>query len=86
MSETEERISNELLYEVLKSIQAQVSVTREDVEMIKLRTSSIEKRTGDILSDIGGQNTRLDRMELNLRQLEARMSTHEAFTNGEALH
>jgi hypothetical protein len=43
-------VTNELLYEVLKSVQAQLAVIREDVGGIKTRLTSIENRLnfGDV--------------------------------------
>lgn len=85
-------VTNDLLYEILKSIQAQVSVLREDTEMLKTRASSHERRLGEVHSAIGelhsamgGQNERLDRMEFQIRQIQSRMDTFEAFSGGDSV-
>ena len=43
---TERAVTKELMYEVLKSIQAQVALVREDVDSIKARMSSVDIRLG----------------------------------------
>ncbi len=39
-------LTNELIYEVLKSVQAQVALTREDIASIKARLTSLDTRLG----------------------------------------
>lgn len=77
----ENRISNELIYEVLKSIQAQVGILREDVDLIKGRTSTIERKLGDIQSDLGGHSERMDRLEIQMRHMQSHMDKIEAFAS-----
>jgi hypothetical protein len=45
-------ITSELIYEVLKSIQAQVALTREDIASIKARLTSLDTRLGAVRPDM----------------------------------
>jgi hypothetical protein len=69
-----DKISNELIYEVLKSIQAQVAIVREDMEHIKPRLSSIKHRLGLVHTDMATQGLRLDRIESRLSRVENRLN------------
>jgi hypothetical protein len=44
-----ETITNELIYEVLKSIQTQMALVREDIASIKARLTSLDSRLGLVL-------------------------------------
>jgi hypothetical protein len=72
-----DNITNELIYEELKSIQAQVAVVREDMEHIKPRLSSIEHRLGLVHTDMATQGLRLDRIESRLTRVENRLNFGE---------
>ena len=82
---SEVRISNELLYEVLKSIQAQTSTIRDDVDIIKVRTSTIERKLGDIQSDLGVHSERMDRMEFQIRYLQNHINKIDAFSDQDSV-
>ncbi len=45
-------VSNELIYEVVKSIQQQISIVREDLEQMKPRLLSIEQRLSRVHTDM----------------------------------
>jgi hypothetical protein len=45
-------ITNQMIYEVLKSVQVQVAVIREDVHRIKARVPSIDARLGLVHTDM----------------------------------
>jgi hypothetical protein len=47
-----EPASNDLIYEVLKSVQTQVAMTREDAASIKARLTSLDTRLGVIHTDM----------------------------------
>jgi hypothetical protein len=49
---TKQPVTNELMYEVLKSIQAQVALVREDVDSIKVRLTSVDTRLGLVHTDM----------------------------------
>lgn len=74
----EERISNEMIYNVLRSIQEQVSIIRDDVDAIKSRMSSVERRMGDVLAEVGRSNERMDRIDLEIRSIRRREQVEDA--------
>jgi len=49
-----ENVPNELLYEVLKSVQAQTAVMREDMNSVKVRLTSQDRILSRIESGIRG--------------------------------
>lgn len=69
--------TNELIYEVLKSIQAQVAIVREDNEHIKTRLTSIDTRLAQVHGDMASQSGRLDRIESRLSRVETRLNFGE---------
>jgi predicted nucleic acid-binding Zn-ribbon protein len=79
------QITNELIYEVLKSIQAQVAIVREDMESVKARLTSQDNRLGHILSavadlhgDIAEVSGRMDRLESRMGRVENRLNLTDA--------
>jgi hypothetical protein len=75
---TERAITNELMYEVLKSIQAQVALVREDVDSIKARLTSVDTRLGLVHTDMANQAERLDRLESRMARVESRLNLSDA--------
>jgi len=75
---TERAVTNELMYEVLKSIQAQVALVREDVDSIKARLTSVDTRLGLVHTDMANQAERLDRLESRMARVESRLSLADA--------
>jgi polyhydroxyalkanoate synthesis regulator phasin len=75
---TERAITNELMYEVLKSIQAQVVLVREDVDSIKSRLTSVDTRLGLVHTDMANQAERLDRLESRMGRVESRLNLSDA--------
>ena len=75
---TERAITNELMYEVLKSIQAQVALVREDVDSIKARLTSVDTRLGLVHTDMANQAERLDRLESRMARVESRLNLTDA--------
>jgi predicted nucleic acid-binding Zn-ribbon protein len=78
-------ITNELIYEILKSIQAQVAIVREDMESMKVRLTSQDSRLGHILSavadlhsDIAEVSGRMDRLESRMGRVENRLNLADA--------
>lgn len=71
-------ISNELIYEVLKSVQAQVAIIREDVGTIKARMTSLDHRLGIIHTDMAVFSERMDRIESRLERVETRLNLTDA--------
>ena len=73
-----DEVTNELIYEVLKSVQAQVSLSREDVNNIKVRMTSVEQRLGLVHTDMSHQSDRLDRIDVRLDKIEKRLGLVDA--------
>lgn len=70
-------VSNELIYEVLKAVQAQVSLLRDDMDSVKARLTSIDSRLGLVHTDMAHQSMRLDRLELRVGRIERRLELAE---------
>lgn len=69
-----DEVTNELLYEVLKSIQSQVAIIREDSESIKSRLSQVDSKLATLHTDIAHQSDRMDRVESRLGRVEIRLN------------
>jgi archaellum component FlaC len=72
------QITDELMYEVLKSVQAQVAIIREDVGAIKARMTSLDQRLGIIHTDMALVSDRMDRIESRLGRVETRLDLSDA--------
>ena len=81
-----EKISNELIYEVLKNIQTGISNIEEDSKEIKLRLTSLEggfarlhRDNSGLYEDSATQHARYDRLLDRIKQIEKRLnfSGHE---------
>ena len=60
-----------LMLEILKKIQDDISCLKFDMVDLKLRVSMIERNTADIATSYAGQSLRIDRLEERLdRRLE----------------
>jgi tetrahydromethanopterin S-methyltransferase subunit G len=51
-------VTNDLIYEVLKSVQAQVVLLRDDMNNVKARLTSIDTRLGLVHTDMAHQSER----------------------------
>jgi hypothetical protein len=71
-------ITNELIYEVLKSVQAQVALTREDIASIKARLTSLDMRLGGVHTDMALLSDRMDPLESRMGRVETRLNLTEA--------
>jgi len=67
-------VTNELIYEVLKSVQAQVALLRDDMDNVKARLTSIDTRLGLVHTDMAHQSERLDRLEFRISRVETRLN------------
>lgn len=68
-------ITNESLYKVLKSVQAQVSIIREDMSNIKARISGFDSRLATLHQDMALHSDRIDRVESRLKEIENKFGT-----------
>jgi small nuclear ribonucleoprotein (snRNP)-like protein len=71
-------VTNELLYEVLKSVQAQVAIIREDVNAIKGRLTSLDQHFGIVHTDMALLSDRMDRIESRMARVETRLDLTDA--------
>jgi hypothetical protein len=55
--------SNELMLAILKSVQLQVAVIRENTASMKARLTSIDNRVALVHSDLVNLSDRMDRLE-----------------------
>jgi polyhydroxyalkanoate synthesis regulator phasin len=67
-------VTNELIYEVLESVQAQVAVIGEDAENIKARLTSVDTRLGVVHTDMALLSDRMDRLESRMGRVENRLN------------
>lgn len=72
------QVTDELMYEVLKSIQAQVALIREDVDSIKTRLTSLDTRVGLVHNDLAHLSDRMDRLESRMSRVENRLNLGDA--------
>ena len=66
-----EAVSNELLYETLKAIQATLVRQSDDLREIKERLGILEMQYASL-------SNRLDRMDLRIERIERRLDLHDA--------
>jgi len=62
-----------LMLEILKKIQADISGLKFDMVDLKHRVSMIERNTADIATSYAGQSLRIDRLEERLDRIERRL-------------
>ena len=67
-------ITNELIYEVLKTIQGGVSLLREDMASVKTRLTSLDSRVALIHGDLAELSGRMDRLEVRQARVETRLN------------
>lgn len=67
-------VTNELIYEVLKQVQAHVALLRNDMDSVKSRLTSIDTRLGLVHTDMAHQADRLDRLESRMGRVETRLN------------
>jgi hypothetical protein len=72
------QITNELIYEVLKSIQAQVAIVREDITSIKARLTSLDSHFGLVHTDMALVSERMDRLESHMGRVDSRLNLSDA--------
>jgi predicted nucleic acid-binding Zn-ribbon protein len=66
-----------LVVEILRKLQADMSIMREDIRDIKTRLSSIEARLAHPHADYATQSLRIDRLEDRLSRIEHRLDLND---------
>ena len=69
--------SNELMFEILKDIQRNVALLREDTHGIKSRLTSVDTRLGLVHTDMAHLSDRMDKLESRLSRVENRLNFGE---------
>jgi archaellum component FlaC len=72
-----EKVTNELIYSVLQSIQSDVSDVKFDVRDLKVRMTLVEEHMGHSIIGVSGVNARLDRMNEQVERIEKRIGLVE---------
>jgi predicted nucleic acid-binding Zn-ribbon protein len=66
-----------LVIEILRKLQGEMSILREDIRDIKARLSSIEARLAHSHADYATQSLRIDRLEDRLSRIEHRLDLND---------
>ena len=72
-----EKVTNELIFSVLQSIQSDVSDLKFDVRDLKVRMTLVEEHMGHSIIGVSGVNARLDRMNEQVERIEKRIGLVE---------
>jgi DNA anti-recombination protein RmuC len=75
---SENPVTNELIYQVLQRIQADVSSLKREMGDVKLRLGSVEDHMSSLVTSAVGINHRLDRHDERLERIESRLGLVEA--------
>jgi len=65
-------MTSELMYEVPKTIQADLALMKEDMSDIKSRLTSLDSRLAIVHTDLAAQTERSDRLDLRIERIEKR--------------
>lgn len=75
-------VTNELIYETLKALQAQGAAVRDDMADLKSRMTTLEFSVGNLMSieanHYAGHSGRLDRVDARLERIERRLELADA--------
>lgn len=78
MAEERGAVTNELLFELLKSIQATLARHGDDLREIKTRLGILESQVGTLGVQYASLSNRIDRIEDRLDRIERRLGLIEA--------
>lgn len=71
-------VTNELIYETLKALQAQGAAFRDDMADLKLRLGHLETTVAQINVRMAEMSVRIDRIEVRLDRIERRLELADA--------
>ena len=74
----DERISNELIYEVLNGIQADLRSIRSDVDEMKTEMRIVRQHIAALVQSDMQRGTQIADLEQRLRRVEARLELRDA--------
>lgn len=72
-----DRVTNELIYETLKSMQQVLSKLQTDALEVKECLGHVETNVGGLAAQYATLSTRLDRIDLRLERVEKRLDLVE---------
>jgi predicted nuclease with TOPRIM domain len=70
-------VTNELIYSVLQTMQADISELKFDVRDLKGRMTLVEEHMGHSIIGVSGINARLDRLSDRIERIETRIGLVE---------
>ena len=70
-------VTNELIYSVLQTMQADIAELKFDVRDVKVRMTLVEEHMGHSIIGISGINARLDRLNDRVERIETRIGLVE---------
>ncbi len=62
-----------VVLEILKRIQIDMSDMRDDISELKMRATALDEHMGGLIIQVSGNNNRLDRMDERLKRVERRL-------------
>jgi hypothetical protein len=74
----EERISNELIYEVLKSIQGEIQRVNARLDRMERRLGNVEDLVGRLVQNDMNREREFTDLEARIARIEARLDLREA--------
>jgi regulator of replication initiation timing len=78
MSVKRTEVTNELIFETLKTMQRNLARIADDVHDIKERLGIIETQVGSLGTQYASLSNRLDRMDLRVERIERRLDLQSA--------
>lgn len=72
-----EIVTNELIYEVLKSVQERLTHLSDGMNGVKARLTSIDTRLGLVHTDMAHLSDRMDRIEHRMERVETRLNLND---------
>lgn len=70
-------VTNELIYSVLQTMQADMAELKFDVRDLKVRMTLVEEHMGHSIIGVSGINARLDRLNDRVERIETRIGLVE---------
>ena len=70
-------VTNELIFEVLKAVQADASATKSDIRDMKARLASIESFIATLHTDSTRQTIRVEELQERIERIETRLDLND---------
>lgn len=72
-----EKVTNELIYEILKDIQHRMGLLVEGQSDLKARMTSVDTRLASVHTDLVHVSDRMDRLENRIERVETRLNLRD---------